>query len=172
MKPSFGTGSNGQRRSNDADSRSRESLTCSKVEFSRVLKLNDVLAVENASRVRRLCACKNPKKSIFGRCCSLALATCKDRGKAPAWVSALGSGKPLAAGLSLGSRLRKTLGCPPATCRPVSRPSAPAELPAGLSLGSRLRRPLAAGRKLQLRLRLLTAGRGRLLRMRPRRSAR
>ena len=158
MKPSFGTGSNGQRSSNDADSNSRERLACSKVEFWRVLKLSDVFDVENASRVRRLCACKNPKKKHFWKAVASLWRHVKMEGKhrlgsrlsapgdpwlpagdLPAWVSALGSGRPLAAGRRLQLRLR---------------------------------RPLAAGRKLQLRLRLLTAGRERLLRMRPRRNAR
>ena len=110
---------------------SRELFACSKVESSKVLKLSDVLEMENVSLVRRLSACKNPKKrSIFGRGCSLALATCKwretigqgtgpwRRSKSPGWLpghraseeeqeSWLAAGD-LDAGLGLGSEARRS----------------------------------------------------------------
>ena len=104
MKPSLGTGSNGQRSSNDADSNSRERLACSKVEFWRVLKLSDVFDVENASRVRRLCACKNPKKKHFWKAVALLWRHVKMEGKhrLGSRLSAPGDPWPPAVGSSFG----------------------------------------------------------------------
>ena len=67
------------------DFHSREPSVCSQVESSKVLKLSHVLEAENVSRVRRLSACKNPKKKHFWQGCSLALATCK-------WRESIGQG--------------------------------------------------------------------------------